>query len=144
MISFAEFAARLEASLATVRPRLEIGLAKTGTLAHTLAAEYIGNEMPEWPPLAESTIADKESKGFAVPAPLLRTGEMRDSIQVEVDPVELEMVVGSNELVALWQEMGTDRGIPPRPFLATGLKNSLEYAEDVFGEAAVSLLTGTK
>lgn len=144
MIDLAEFEGKLAVAIKEVRPRLEIGLAKVGTLAHTLSAEYIGHEMSEWPPLAESTIADKASKGFAVPAPLLRTGDMRESIEVEVDGFDLEMAVGSHEEKAVWQEMGTSRGIPPRPFLALGMKNSLDYAADVFGETAVALLMGTK
>jgi hypothetical protein len=40
----------------------------------------IGKEHEMWPPLAESTIRDKQRHGFPTPKPLLRTGEMRDSV----------------------------------------------------------------
>jgi hypothetical protein len=142
MITLGELETRLSAAVKEIHPRLEIGLAKVGTLAHTLAAEYIGHEMPTWPPLAKSTIRDKAAKGFAVPAPLLRTGDMRDSISTELDAPELAVAVGSHEMKAVWQEMGTSRGIPPRSFLGLGMTNSMPYAADVFGEIAVELLTG--
>ena len=137
-----EFERALTASLATVHTRLEIGLDKVGTLAQTLAAEYPGHYQPGWAPLAESTITDKQSKGFDVPSPLKRTGDMAASYKKEIDPFELELVIGSPELKALWQEMGTSRGIPPRPVCEPALKNSLPYAADVFGEIAVSLIRG--
>jgi HK97 gp10 family phage protein len=143
MMTLGEFERMLATSLATVRPRLEIGLDKVGELAQTIAVHAIGNEQEGWPPLAESTIADKAAKGYAVPAPLLRTGEMRDSIKRELDPFDLEVVVGSASPIALYQEMGTSR-IPPRPFLEMGMKNALPFAEETFGKIAVSLLTGAK
>jgi hypothetical protein len=142
MMELKEFEAMLERSLATVTPRLEIGLDKVGQLAESIAAELPGHYQPGWAPLAESTIKDKQSKGFPVPSPLKRTGEMAASYRKEVNPFALEMVIGSPELKALWQEMGTSRGIPPRPVCEPALKNSLPYAADVFGEIAVSLLTG--
>jgi hypothetical protein len=144
MMTIGEFERMLAASLATVRTRLEIGLDKVGTLAQTLAAEYPGHYQPGWAPLAESTLKDKADKGFAVPSPLKRTGEMAESYKKELDLAELEFAVGSPELKALWQELGTSRGIPPRPVCEPALKNSLPYAADVFGEIAVSLLTGEK
>lgn len=144
MMSLKEFAAMLEASVATVVPRLEIGLDKVGTLAQTLAAEYPGHYQPGWAPLAESTLKDKADKGFPVPSPLKRTGEMAESYKKELDLAGLAVAVGSPELKALWQEMGTSRGIPPRPVCEPALRNSLPYAADVFGEIAMSLLTGKK
>jgi len=142
MMELKEFEAMLERSLATVTPRLEIGLDKVGQLAESIAAELPGHYQPGWAPLAESTIKDKQDKGFPVPSPLKRTSEMAASYRKEVDPFSLQMVIGSPELKALWQEMGTSRGIPPRPVCEPALKNSLPYAADVFGEIAVSLLTG--
>lgn len=102
------------------------------------------NPKSEWPPLAESTIEDKEKKGYPVPSPLKRTGDMAASYKKEVLVAELAMVIGSPEAKALWQEMGTSRGIPPRPVCSTALKNSLPYAHDVFGEIAVAILMGKK
>ena len=64
---------------------------------------------------------------------------MRDSIGKELDLVNLEVAVGSHEAKALWQEMGTST-IPPRPFLALGVRNSIPYAEDVLGKIAATIL----
>jgi hypothetical protein len=142
MMTFGEFAAQLERSLATVKPRLEIGLDKVGTLAESLAASYPGEYQPGWPQLADATIKDKQDHGWPVPSPLLRTGDMAASYKKELDVAELAVAVGSKDPKALWQEMGTSRGIPPRPVCEPALKNSLPYAADVFGEIAVSILTG--
>src|SRR5438874_10997755 len=107
MITTEQFEAELGAALKTIHPQLAIGLDKVGELASTMAAAYIGTYQTGWPALAESTITSKAAAGFAVPAPLLETGEMRDSIRHEVDPILLEVVVGSNDKRALWQEVGT-------------------------------------
>lgn len=141
MMSLNEFEARLSAAITRVVPELEIGLDKVGTLAVTLAAHYPGEYQPGWPKLADSTLKDKADKGFPVPSPLLRTGEMAGSYKKELEPAELEVVVGSAEKKALWQEMGTSR-IPPRPVVALAMASSLPYAHDVFREIAVRLLRG--
>ncbi len=140
MITSEQFEQVLAAQIKTIMPRLEIGLDKVGELASTMAAAYIGEYQPGWPALAESTITSKAAAGFAVPAPLLRTGEMRDSIKHEVDPILLEVVVGSNDKTALWQELGTVH-IPPRSFLGLAMAHSMPFAEETFGMIAVKILT---
>jgi hypothetical protein len=136
-----DLARMLEASVRSVRQRLEGDLAKIGGLTKAMAAEFIGHELPEWQALAPSTIAEKEALGYtgqvSATDPLLRTGEMRDSIKVEVEG--LEMAVGSHDKVAADQEIGTSR-IPPRPFLALAAMRSIDYAAEVLGETAVALL----
>lgn len=142
MMSLEAFAGELEKAITTLKPKLEIGLDRVGELAETLAASYPGHYQPGWKPLAESTLKDKAEKGFAVPSPLKRTGDMAGSVQRELHLEELAVVVGSKDKVALWQEMGTSRGIPPRPFIALGMMNALPFAKETFGKVAVSVLTG--
>jgi hypothetical protein len=62
------------------------------------AKTAIGKEHELWAPLAESTIHDKQAHGYRTPAPLLRTGEMRDSIEYVVHGNEGcdEMLVALN------------------------------------------------
>jgi len=60
----------------------------------------IGREHEMWPPLAESTIRDKQHPGFPTPAPLLRTGELRNSIEYVVRGNE--GAVGSNLDIAVY------------------------------------------
>ena len=129
-----QFEASLAESIRTIRPRLEVGLDKVGELAQTMAAAYIGHYQTGWPALAESTLEKKDAD-----TPLLETGEMRDSIKRELDPIELEVVVGSNDKKALWQELGTSR-IPPRSFLGLAMSNSMPFAEETFGKIAVAIL----
>src|SRR5258708_39122866 len=82
------------------------------------AKAQIGKEHEEWPPLAESTIADKQHHGFATPKPLLRTGSLRDSIEFTVwgHGGYAEGEVGSDGPRVPYHEFGTSR-IPPRPVL---------------------------
>lgn len=141
MISFERYAEFLTRSAATSEVVIHASLARIGGHAKTMAAEYIGHELPQWRPLAASTIAQKERLGFtghvSATDPLLRTGGMRDSIVSEVSGHEV--VVGSDDQKAVWQELGTSR-IPPRPFLALAMSNATEYAGEVFGEAALAML----
>lgn len=142
MMSFGEFAQQLER--AAVRARNEIDIPTEALMEHVKieARAMIGHEHAEWPPLSAATLADKAAKGFAVPAPLLRTGEMRDSIECEAElsPEGAIGVVGSPDKIALYQELGTSRGIPPRPFLSTSLVKAQPEAERVFGEFAQTML----
>jgi hypothetical protein len=143
MITIAAFIARLERAIVEVKPEIAVGLEKVGQLAESIAAELPGHYQPGWAPLAESTLKDKAAKGFPVPSPLKRTGKMAASYRKEVLLSELALVIGSEDKIALFQEMGTSR-IPPRPVTGPALKNSLPFAADVFGKIAASLLTGEK
>jgi hypothetical protein len=142
VITFKQLAEHLAASAARVREELVRDLETIGEAQEKLAKGYIGHEQDAWPPLAESTIADKTRKGYPVPAPLLREGTMRDSIRHEVEPtaVGADLTVGSEEAIAKYQEMGTAT-IPPRPFLAKSAVEVLPVAEEKLGKTAVSLLT---
>ena len=83
------------------------------------AKGLIGHPNASWPPLAAETLKRKDG----VNTPLLETGEMRDSIE-HVVADSSHGYVGSNDDKAVWQELGTSRGIPPRSFL--GLAAHLE------------------
>lgn len=92
-----------------------------------------------WAPLAESTQEDRVAKGFTADDPLLRTGELRDSI--EVSAKGNEAVVGSVGDIALYQEVGTDR-IPPRPFLGPAGYDSKLSIGEMAGETLVAWISG--
>lgn len=81
---------------------------------------------PAWANLAESTVDDRIRKGFAPEDPLLRTGEMRNSIGVLI--AGNEAIIGTPDAVALHHEMGTSR-MPPRPFLGPAAMHSKEAVE---------------
>jgi phage gpG-like protein len=94
-----------------------------------------------WPPLAESTKKDRVNKGFSEDEPLLRTGELRDSINITVGHNEAS--IGSNNDKAVWHELGTSR-VPPRPFLEPALKEKTPKVLDLIGRQIVGKLSGTE
>lgn len=68
---------------------------------------------PSWAPLSPETERIRESQGYTPNDPLLRSGEMRDSISYEVFPDHAD--IGSPLQKALYQELGAWNH-PPRPF----------------------------
>lgn len=133
-----QFAAFLEAAI----PRMSSGMREGGHKAGVMLAEEAKNILGSYPPpgpadrfglsgmlpydpmrqwqeLAPITVHEKTELGYSPPDnPLVRTGEMRDSISYEValDSRAMMIVVGSDVPYAVDQELGTER-IPSRPFL---------------------------
>lgn len=90
---------------------LELG---ARAIAHE-AKSVIGTYKFDWEQLAPATQKERESLGYVANEPLLRDGTLRDSIHYTViDANEAE--IGSNDDVAVWQELGTST-IPARSFL---------------------------
>lgn len=150
-MTLGELAATLRRAETRVVPELERVVQAVTFSAVQKARRYIGHEMPEWAPLAESTIAEKERLGYvgqvSATDPLLRTGEMRDSIEGVVDG--LTGVVGSDSKKALWQEFGATgvgRGragtIPPRPFIGLAMLEASEEVEPLMLAAAERIFEG--
>lgn len=80
-----------------------------------------------WALLKPETIAQKANGD----TPLLEIGEMRDSIGTVV--LDHEAHVGSNDDKAVWQELGTSRGIPPRSFLGGAAVRKSAEVKEVIG-----------
>lgn len=146
MIEFEEYAAFLKAAADRARVvLLEAGI-KIAAYQHELAVkEIIGHELPMWPPLEPETVEEKEREGYTGQVsetdPLLRTGDLRESVKavVEPTPVGIEITIGSNDPAAAPQELGTST-IPPRPFLATATMAAMEFAEEELAAEAALLL----
>src|SRR5580704_13717634 len=84
LFTLLEFAAELKAidrDLEALGPKI---IERACQIVQKKAKAAIGKEHEMWPALAESTVKDKAAHGYKTPAPLLRTGEMRDSIQYTV------------------------------------------------------------
>jgi hypothetical protein len=145
MMDFDEFAKFLAGSDKRVRPELEADAVKIGEIQKRIAVDMIGRENPKWPPLAESTVEEKTHLGYvghvSATDPLLRVGTLRDSIEIEIEPTPLgvEIVLGSHDRIAVYQELGTST-IPARPFLATATLESMAPAAKILGQTAVDLL----
>jgi HK97 gp10 family phage protein len=93
----------------------------------------------DWAELTESTKDDRYRKGYPENEPLLRQGDLRDSIQSEVKA--LEGVVGSKSPIAAYQEYGTSR-IPPRPFIGPAAFQNKKKIRKIIGAAAFEGITG--
>ena len=92
-----------------------------------------------WAELADATKADRARQGFPEDEPLLRTGEMRDSIGHKVQGNEV--TIGSDSDKAVWQELGTET-IPPRSFLGGAMAEELPKLKAILGEGIVAALVG--
>lgn len=157
MITPMEAAAFYRASAERCEAELSTIVVTVIERAGELSRGYIGNEQNGWPmawsPLSSATVdgfrhwlgfwvTGKEALGYGgYDSPLLRTGNMRDSIETNV--IGLFGEVGSNDKKALYQEMGTpgaDYPIPPRPFLAKGLMDASYDIEELAGQVAFDLL----
>lgn len=115
-----QFAHELSSASAEITTGLEASFRAIVKEIEEMAKEEIGVYQPAygpfdaWAPLAESTKADRVRQGYSEDEPLLRSGELRDSIESEV--VGLAAIVGIKSDIGLWQEVGTER-IPPRPII---------------------------
>ncbi len=96
------------------------------------AKRVIGTYDYDWKQLSPATQADRVRQGFPANEPLLRTGELRDSIEHKIiDDHHAE--VGSNSDIAVYQELGT-ANIPPRSFLAQAAMHKEKQIRKIAGE----------
>ena len=110
-------------------------LEKAAKIVEDGSKKAIGTYEFGWPPLAESTKRDRVNKGFAEDEPLLRTGDLRDSIRHEVEGDTAR--VGSDLDYALYQEVGTSR-IPPRSFL---MQSAVHHRDEIVHEIGHTMVT---
>lgn len=119
------------------------GLRRGAELIAREAKDLIGTEYAGWVALADSTIAEKQRLGYAghvsATDPLLRTGELRASIQVSAHGYEAN--VGTNDPVAEYQEFGTGR-IPARPFMAPAAYRAGAHAARAAGLEVAHVIAG--
>lgn len=144
-----ESLAALGKELAAAVPRtivaLESGMAESARMIQKDAQNRIGEyqrevpPFPAWDPLAPGTIDDRVRQGYAPDEPLLRRGDLRESIEAESNA--LEAVVGSRMPIAAYQEFGTVR-IPPRPFIGPAAISTMDIVCKILAGRAVLGLTG--
>lgn len=94
---------------------------------------------PEWAELAESTKEERVRLGFTENDPLLRSGQLRDSISHYVE--ELEVTIGTPSEIAEFHEFGTSR-MSPRPFMGPALVRNHDTIIEKLGGAVVRGLIG--
>lgn len=140
--SLAAFAARLSLIAMEIEPATQSALEKSAQMIETEAKRVIGTYEYGWPQLAPATRADRVAKGFPENEPLLRTGEMRDSIEHTVGKNEAH--IGSNNEKAVWQELGTSRGTPPRSYLGDAAMRKAPEVVSLIGHDAAGVIAGRK
>jgi len=119
-------------------------LEKVAVLVENDAKKRIGSyqetvgPFQDWAPLAESTEDEKARLGYDTGAPLLREGDLRESIEHEVKG--LDAVIGSKMDIAAYQEFGTDK-IPPRPFIGPAAFANKEKIREMLGVALIEGIT---
>ncbi len=142
MISLADWIAHLKRAELSLKFELETEVGACMASAAKKAKSFIGNQQDGWADLAASTIEEKSALGYPVPAPLLREGELRDSIDHEVETRGPEIIglVYSDDEIAEYQEYGTSR-IPPRPFIVPALVQTEPEIEKALSETLMRALT---
>jgi hypothetical protein len=132
------FAREMAFASTKMAAELELGFHAIVKDIEETAKEEIGVYQPAvgpfeaWAPLAESTKSDRVRSGYTEDDPLLRSGELKDSIESEV--IGLAAIVGTKSQIGLWQEVGTDR-IPPRPFIGTAYVRKIDPLMESIGLA---------
>lgn len=141
--SLTSFVMHLAAAEVAVHLAEHRALDQAARLIEREAKAEIGHYQPEvgpfpaWAPLADSTEKQKENAGYPANAPLLATGEMRDSIRREV--AGNEAVVGSDEEKMVWHELGTSK-MPARPVLGPAAFKNQEAIGKLIGAHVVSAI----
>ena len=157
----AAFLRFMEGMAGRVQSGAQIGLKQAADLIAREAKDEIGQyqpasgEFPEWATLSEATlygflhplagwIEGKIDAGYATETehrPLERTDAMRDSIETAVEPGR--SVVGSHDMILVYQEMGTPDArfpIPPRPVLGpAAFRNEAKAVHLMAGHVVLTL-----
>lgn len=143
-MNLAEFSRALRAAVERQPAAREAALRKAAELVRDEAKDLIGTEYAGWPALADSTVEEKQALGYTGKVsstdPLLRTGELRASIQVG-DVTPEHAMVGSDDPIATYQEFGTAR-IPPRPFIGAAVHRETDKINAAIGEIITASIRG--
>lgn len=137
MMSPAEFAAKL-GEVAVRMEALSVPTEALMSVVEEKAKAAVGTYTYGWPQLSDYTQKDRVELGFSANDPLLRTGALQGSISSMAHDVGLgaEGLVYSGEKTALWAELGTSRGEPPRSFLMQSLIRSYGEMGAIFAHFA--------
>lgn len=143
LLSAVEAAAKIGAAAAEIdggmRELMTLAAERVQAEARKMIGHYQTDIQPfeDWRPLAASTVRKRVKEGYPPDEPLLREGIMREGIEITVGAFEAS--VGSNDPVALWQELGTER-IPPRSFLGAAAVRCADEVAMLIGGGFISAM----
>lgn len=148
-ISFTRMMEKLIEIPEAIDAEIKTGLTKCVVQVHKTAVEKFGEYQPQvgpyepWALLTLETLHRKLDLGGASgPDPLIGHYEkgnsvypvpLRQSLSMKVE--HLNGYVGTNDPIGEWQEFGTPKGIPPRPFLRPALYQNEEWIKKTMEEA---------
>ena len=135
-LSLAQMAAKLavmEAEMKLVTPAI---VAEACAMVCKEARESLGHYQDGWPALQPETIARK----MMGDSPLLETGQLRASIQWNSEGNE--GYVGSDDMNAVYHELGTSRGVPARPFLGPAAIKMEDQIHKMAAKAVLAVIMG--
>lgn len=115
-MSLSEFNTMFGAALKKTSFSKKTALNAVGELLKDETVSLLGHNRPEWQPLSETTEEIKLREGYALDSPLVRTGDLKYSIEYKVPFRKDEVIIGTDLPYAVAQEFGTVK-IPARPFL---------------------------
>jgi len=133
--------------------RIERAVANSGRTAMAAAAIIIERDakrqigtyqpgvgdFPAWAPLSADYEAAKVAAGGKANAPLLFSGEMRDSIDHTVSATEA--VVGAKDEKMVYHEFGTSK-MPPRPVFGPAMLKTRKEVEAALGQVLLGGILG--
>jgi len=134
MGTFIELSSILKDAPNRMQPGAAMALEASAQMIEDEAKRVIGTYDYGWPSLQPETIKRKGAD-----TPLLQSGEMRDSIEHQVDTINMVAVVGSNDPKAKFHELGTVH-IPARSFLAGAAMHKEPDVLKMMGEVTVATL----
>ena len=109
-------------------------LSEGAKIVHEEARDRIGTyqgaagPFGAWPQLAQSTQDERVREGYSPNDPLLRSGDMRDSLEWNASPFQAN--IGSDSPVAKAQELGDGDDLPARSFLGGAAYSKEEEVVD--------------
>ena len=157
-LAFAEYLERAAEEMGSAQHE---GMGEAGRMVARKAKEYLGHpqgddgEFPAWKPLSRATEEGFRHKfGFWIPGkvtdlkyppdtPLLRDGGLGRSIKSDADAHTMH--VGSDDPIALWQELGTPGAIypiEPRSFIGRAMFEGYHKAVAIVVRRIMAPLVG--
>jgi phage gpG-like protein len=144
-----EMAVRMGVAAAGFRARANAALRVCARMIEASAKSEFGHYQPSvgphpaWAELADATKQQRVALGYSENDPLLRSGELRESISHEV--FGLEAAIGSTSEVMLYQELGSkDGSLPARPVLGPAAFVNKERVQAILGAAMIQGVMGLK
>lgn len=151
-ITFAQLAEKMIAMPAKIEATVAVALQKSAVEVHKTAVAKFGEYQPAvgpypaWELLTLDTLHQKMDLAGGGADPLighypkgeentLYSTPLKMSLGMEVNAAKMEAYVGTNDPIAEWQEFGTKRGIPPRPFLRPALYENEDFVKRMLNEA---------